>query len=154
MWIEEEEMFHRPNSSNCTGTRREFLWEAGAGFAGLALASLLDGDGFFARHGFAGEATTGGYVRPLAPKPAHFEPAAQIGHGRLLLLNQRNHGGQCNASRRVGNRQRWPLRHIKAVPFVRLTFGDGGHAWRVNADDGSRIFEIFWRTERGSAARH
>ena len=27
--------------------RRQFLWEAGAGFAGLALTSLLDGDGFF-----------------------------------------------------------------------------------------------------------
>ncbi|MEX2168361.1 MAG: DUF1501 domain-containing protein [Pirellulales bacterium] len=27
--------------------RRQFLWELGAGFGGLALASLLDGDGFF-----------------------------------------------------------------------------------------------------------
>ena len=65
------------HTSQCTGTRREFLWEAGAGFAGLALASLLDGDGFFARHGFAAEAKTGDYVSPLAPKAAHFEPRAK-----------------------------------------------------------------------------
>ena len=37
----------------CTGNRREFLWEMGAGFAGLALTSMLDSDGFFARHGMA-----------------------------------------------------------------------------------------------------
>ncbi|MEX2287523.1 MAG: DUF1501 domain-containing protein [Planctomycetaceae bacterium] len=30
--------------------RREFLWQAGAGFTGLALAALLDGEGFFGRH--------------------------------------------------------------------------------------------------------
>lgn len=33
----------------CAGTRREFLWQAGAGFAGVALTALLDGDGFFSR---------------------------------------------------------------------------------------------------------
>src|SRR6478736_2449025 len=33
----------------CCGTRREFLWQTGAGFAGVALAALLDGDGFFSR---------------------------------------------------------------------------------------------------------
>ena len=33
--------------SLCAGTRREFLWQAGAGFAGLALTALLDQDGFF-----------------------------------------------------------------------------------------------------------
>jgi hypothetical protein len=39
---------NRPHS-NCTGSRREFLWEAGAGFTGLALASMLNSDGFFAK---------------------------------------------------------------------------------------------------------
>ena len=32
----------------CGLTRREFVWEMGGGFAGLALSSLLGGDGFFA----------------------------------------------------------------------------------------------------------
>lgn len=33
----------------CAGTRREFLWQTGAGFAGLALTAMLEADGFFAR---------------------------------------------------------------------------------------------------------
>jgi hypothetical protein len=41
-------MFGKP-SPLCAGTRREFLWQSGAGFAGVALAALLEGDGFFAR---------------------------------------------------------------------------------------------------------
>src|SRR4051812_46120231 len=62
--------------SVCPGTRREFLWQAGAGFAGLALASLLDQDGFFARQGFAAEATPAP-VNPLAPRIAHFPAKAK-----------------------------------------------------------------------------
>ena len=31
----------------CGETRREFLWEAGGGFAGMALTSMLSADGFF-----------------------------------------------------------------------------------------------------------
>lgn len=46
--------------------RRHFLWEMGAGFAGLALTSLLDGDGFFGSRATAAEVTN-----PLAPRPAH-----------------------------------------------------------------------------------
>ena len=70
-------------SSGCTGSRREFLWESGAGFAGLALTSLLEHDGFFAKHGYAAEATTIGaspstpYVSPLADKPQHFPAKAK-----------------------------------------------------------------------------
>jgi hypothetical protein len=52
----------------CGKTRREFVWEMGGGFAGLALTSLLSADGFFARH--AGAETKQG--NPLSPKPPHF----------------------------------------------------------------------------------
>ena len=45
--------FKKPNSL-CTGRRRQFLWQTGAGFAGVALAALLDGDGFFSRVAHAG----------------------------------------------------------------------------------------------------
>src|SRR5262249_51161873 len=57
----------------CIGSRREFLWQMGAGFAGLALTALLDGDGFFARHALADEVPQG----PLAPKPPHFSTKAK-----------------------------------------------------------------------------
>lgn len=59
----------------CGRTRREFLWETGAGFAGLALTSLLDQDEFFARHAAAAEPA--GYVNPLAEKLSHFAPKAK-----------------------------------------------------------------------------
>ena len=50
----------------CLGVpRRRLLLDAGAGFSGLALAGLLEKDGFFASA--AGPADR----RPLAPKPAH-----------------------------------------------------------------------------------
>src|SRR5690349_9546774 len=57
----------------CVGSRREFLWQMGAGFAGLALTSLLDGDGFFTRNGFAGTPD----LNPLAPKPPHLPGKAK-----------------------------------------------------------------------------
>ena len=56
----------------CGRTRREFLWEAGAGFTGLALAGLLSRDGFFPRNAGAAE-----FANPLAPKPPHFTPRAK-----------------------------------------------------------------------------
>ena len=38
-----------PNVTPCGRTRREFLWEAGGGFTGLALIDLLSRDGFFVK---------------------------------------------------------------------------------------------------------
>ncbi len=65
----------------CTGTRREFLWEMGAGFAGLALTALLERDGFFARHAAASPGAAAG---PLAPRPPHF--AARAKHCIFLFM--------------------------------------------------------------------
>jgi len=48
----------------CKQTRREFLWEAGAGFTGLALTGLLSSDGFFGKEAQAAPPGKG----PLAPK--------------------------------------------------------------------------------------
>src|SRR3954454_13237449 len=70
-----------PLGNFCQRTRREFLWEAGAGFTGLALSGLLSGDGFFGRTARGDEAkggpTSGGFANPLAPKPPHFAPKAK-----------------------------------------------------------------------------
>src|SRR5690349_2068619 len=62
----------RRSPSLCVGSRREFLWQMGAGFAGLALTALLDQDGFFSAH--AAEAPD---VNPLRPKPPHFPGKAK-----------------------------------------------------------------------------
>ena len=59
----------------CGRTRREFVWQMGGGFAGLALTSLLDGDGFFGRHAAAESALREG--SPLAARPAQLPTKAK-----------------------------------------------------------------------------
>ena len=65
--------------SFCRRTRREFLWEAGAGFTGVALAGLLSGDGFFGRtvRGESARDPARAFANPLAPKPPQFAPRAK-----------------------------------------------------------------------------
>jgi len=59
----------------CGRTRRETLWQSGCGFPGLALASLLAGDGF---HGTAtADETTPAFRNPLAPQAPLVEPRAK-----------------------------------------------------------------------------
>jgi hypothetical protein len=60
----------------CGRTRREFLWEAGGGFVGTALTTLLAEDGFFARSAGASEAGPC-LAGALAPKPPHFPARAK-----------------------------------------------------------------------------
>jgi hypothetical protein len=61
-----------PPGTFCRRTRREFLWEVGAGFTGLALSALLDADGFF-----AGRASAAPTANPLAPKKPHLPARAR-----------------------------------------------------------------------------
>jgi len=68
----------RPNTPRfpCGRTRREFVWEMGGGFVGVALAGLLAEDGFFARHAEAApKAVRSG--PPLAPRRSHFPMSAK-----------------------------------------------------------------------------
>ena len=69
-------MTKRAHQQFCGRTRREFLWEAGAGFTALPLASLLTEDGFLSRQARAAEAASP-FVNPLAPKQPHHEPKAK-----------------------------------------------------------------------------
>ncbi len=59
----------------CGRTRRQFLWEIGAGFTGTALAGLLE-ESFFARQAYAADGVSK-FQNPLAPKNPHFEPKAK-----------------------------------------------------------------------------
>ncbi len=67
---------HKPHNTFCGRTRREFLWEAGAGFTGVALAGLLSDDGFFARAD-GPAASPQAAANPLAPRPPHFPARAR-----------------------------------------------------------------------------
>ncbi|HEY5312035.1 MAG TPA: DUF1501 domain-containing protein, partial [Pirellulales bacterium] len=58
----------------CGRTRREFLWQAGAGFAGVALSGMLQQDGFFAQ---AAPAPRVASANLLAPRPQHFPAKAK-----------------------------------------------------------------------------
>ncbi len=60
----------------CGRTRREFLWEAGGGFVGTALTTLLATEGFFART-VAGAEREASAASPLAPKAPHFPAKAK-----------------------------------------------------------------------------
>ncbi|MCD0459776.1 DUF1501 domain-containing protein [Roseiconus lacunae] len=57
----------------CGRTRREFLWQSGAGFGAAALTSMLTQDGFLSAAGSSGA----GSLNPLAAKPPHFAPKAK-----------------------------------------------------------------------------
>jgi hypothetical protein len=59
----------------CGRTRREFLWQLGGGFGGVALAGMLAGDGHFGNSAHA--APLPQFKNPLAPKPPHFAPKAK-----------------------------------------------------------------------------
>ena len=60
----------------CGRTRRQFLWEAGGGFAGVAMAGMLGDDGFLDRQTRAADGVSK-YVNPLAPRKPHFKPKAK-----------------------------------------------------------------------------
>lgn len=68
-----------PNRTPCGQTRREFLWEVGGGFAGLALLDLLSQDRFFSdgltRTAQAAEAFSADH--PLATRKPHFPAKAK-----------------------------------------------------------------------------
>jgi hypothetical protein len=82
-----------PNPTPCGKSRREFLWQAGAGFAGLALIDILSRDGFFARAAPAALAPADGQQESdeevaasgLEPKPPHFPAKAK--HVVFLFMN-------------------------------------------------------------------
>ncbi|MDX2038018.1 MAG: DUF1501 domain-containing protein [Isosphaeraceae bacterium] len=80
----------RPNRARrfpCDLTRRELVWEMGAGFAGTALAAMLDGDGFFSRRAIADSPSvpTDLSNAPLAVRPTHF--AAKAKSVIFLMMN-------------------------------------------------------------------
>ncbi|MBT6157983.1 MAG: DUF1501 domain-containing protein [Planctomycetaceae bacterium] len=70
----------RPNNRSrnnfCGRTRREFLWQTGGGFTGVAMAGLMGNDGFLASQAVAADGVTP-FENPLAPKDPHFVPKAK-----------------------------------------------------------------------------
>jgi hypothetical protein len=98
----------------CGRTRREFLWEAGAKFTGLALTGLLAQSGFFQNEVFA-KSSAG--ANPLAPKPPMMPAKAKS----VIFLFM--YGGPSHVDTFDYKPKLYPL-DGKTVPIK--TFGRGG----------------------------
>src|SRR3954447_16347921 len=72
-----------PNRTPCGRTRREFLWQVGGGFAGLALIDLLSRDRFFGATARADESERA--LNPVRARPSHFPARAK--HAVFLFMN-------------------------------------------------------------------
>jgi hypothetical protein len=119
-----------PNPTPCGRSRREFLWQVGGGFAGLALIDLLSRDGFFAA---AAEPDN-----PLAPKAPHFPAKAK--RAVFLFMNgapsqvdtfdpkpalKKLDGKSYAGDTPVGSNNR-PVGRLMASPFPFHQYGDSG----------------------------
>jgi len=98
----------------CGRTRREFLWESGAGFGAVALSGLL-GHGFFAK---TRAADAPQFVNPMAPRPPHFAPKAKS----VIFIFC--YGGPSHVETFDYKPKLYPL-DGKTIPVK--TFGRGGH---------------------------
>src|SRR4051812_19102676 len=74
-WRDEGTRMDKRKGGFCGRTRRQFLWEAGCGFAGVALAAMLGDDGFLGTQAYAADGKTS--FNPLAPKNPHFPAKAK-----------------------------------------------------------------------------
>ncbi|MCA9196678.1 MAG: DUF1501 domain-containing protein [Planctomycetales bacterium] len=113
-----------PNRTPCGRTRREFLWQAGGGFAGLALADLLHAEQQ--------------NMSPLAEKPPHF--AAKAKHCVFLFMNggpsqvdtfdpkpelDKHDGQPYKGDAKVGSNGR-AIGHLMKSPFAFTKHGESG----------------------------
>src|SRR5260370_893021 len=103
-------MTHPPRQF-CRRTRREFLWEIGGGFGGVALAGLF-GDSLT-----AGTNSTS-FANPLAPRKPHFAAKAKS----VIFIFC--YGGPSQIDTFDYKPKIYPL-DGKTIPIK--TFGRGGH---------------------------
>ena len=69
----------------CGQTRREWVWQMGAGFTGTALAGLLQQDGFRVPRAAAGDVIRAADEAPSSVQPPAFRPRAK--HVIFLMMN-------------------------------------------------------------------
>jgi hypothetical protein len=127
-----------PNPTPCGRSRREFLWEVGSGFAGLALIDLLSRAGFFSKPAQAAEPAGAAQPYLLSPKSPHF--AARAKHVVFLYMNgapshvdtfdrkpalEKYHGSAYRGATPVGSNGR-PIGHLMKSPFPFARHGQGG----------------------------
>ena len=107
----------KPQNTFCGRTRRDFLHTMGGGFTSLALAGLLEKDGFFANQAVAADGATA-WQSPLAPKNPHFPAKAK----NVIFLFM--YGGPSHVDTFDYKPDLYPL-DGKTIDVK--TFGRGGH---------------------------
>ena len=100
----------------CRTTRRQMMWQTGAGFGGVALASLL-GNQFFASQATAADGKSP-FKNPLAPREPHFKAKAK----NVIFLFM--YGGPSQVDTFDYKPELYPL-DGKTIQVK--TFGRGGH---------------------------
>ena len=133
-------MTHRfiPNHTPCGQTRREFLWETGGGFAGLALLDLLSADGFFPESKKPSSQNKNRNKYFLASRTPHFPTRAK--HVVFLFMNgapsqidtfdykpalSRFDGTAYQGDLTVGSNGR-PIGYLMQTPFSFRSQGESG----------------------------
>jgi hypothetical protein len=100
----------------CGRTRREFLWESGAGFGSLALTGMLTSDGFF--NNKAQASTLKSFANPLSPKEPMFPAKAKS----VIFLFM--YGGPSQVDTFDYKPKLYPM---DGKTITVKTFGRGGH---------------------------
>ena len=124
-----------PNQTGCGQTRRQMLWEGGAGFTGLALLDLLSRDGYFDQ--LQAEPQTGPEGL-LAPREPHFKPRAtrcvfffmnggpsQVDTFDPKPMLDKHDGEKYVGELEVGSNGR-PIGYLMKSPFPFKQFGESG----------------------------
>ena len=111
----------------CRRTRREFLWQAGAGFTSVALAAFLGDDGFLGKQAFAADGVTP--FAPPAPSPGarvawRRQKANVSGEGEERHLSVRCTAGRRRLTRSTTSRG---MKGMDGKTIDVKTFGRGGH---------------------------
>jgi len=117
-----------PNPTPCGQTRREFLWQVGGGFAGLALIDLLNETGFFSTTARASEASEAGVSRAKAKSCVFFfmngGPSQVDTFDPKPALTKFN-GQPYTGDAKVGSNGR-PVGHLMQSPFEFAKYGQSG----------------------------
>ena len=138
----------------CRRTRREMLWQSGAGFMGTALAAML-GDQFFAQQSRAADGQSK-FTHPLAPKDPHHAPKAK----NVIFLYM--YGGPSH----MDTFDYKPEMYGRDNQTVEVkTFGRGGHKnkgrlveprWKFKqyGESGKWVSDLFPHTSGNARRRH
>ena len=125
-------------------SRREFLWEAGGGFAGTALTYLLAADGFL------GDTALGAPISETAPKAPHF-PARAKSCIFLFMYGGPSQVDTWDPKPELNKRHGEPLPFLKSDPLLAMRKDRLGglmgstHTFKQHGESGIEVSDLYPR---------